>query len=108
LTIDLLPYIEELCTYQDGYCDTDCPARMDPDCCYDYDEDGYGFPGNILCAHEEEDCDDNKAHVNPGANELCGTIDDDNCDGQINEGCGSGSPLLMKKAMVQMITRIPE
>ncbi|MEY3214602.1 MAG: hypothetical protein RIT28_5083 [Pseudomonadota bacterium] len=42
------------------------------------DEDGDGFSG-------EDDCDDNDAAVNPGAEELCDELDN-NCDGAVDEG----------------------
>ncbi|GMV42292.1 MAG: hypothetical protein AMXMBFR64_40080 [Myxococcales bacterium] len=67
----------------------------------DKDADGYGKTGvsQCLCGASGEysavlagDCDDNAASVNPGAKELCNTVDDD-CDGVIDEegslGCGT-------------------
>jgi len=33
------------------------------------------------------DCDDANAEVNPGATELCGNQVDDDCDGDVDEGC---------------------
>ncbi len=50
----------------------------------DGDDDGYlGSPG--------DDCDDGDAFVNPGATEVCNGRDD-NCDGEVDEGFGVGSP----------------
>ncbi|MBI4440299.1 hypothetical protein HY638_04980 [Candidatus Woesearchaeota archaeon] len=46
-------------------------------CVIDFDKDGYF--SNI-------DCDDRNPDVNPGATEVCNSIDD-NCDGRIDEGC---------------------
>jgi len=33
------------------------------------------------------DCDDNDATIYPGANETCGDLIDNNCDGEIDENC---------------------
>jgi hypothetical protein len=50
--------------------------------CIDEDGDGYG-PGCAL----GPDCDDGSRRVHPGAEELCGDGIDNNCDGQVDEGC---------------------
>ncbi len=56
------------------------------------DHDGDGW---TRC---EGDCNDWDAAVNPGASENCGNEIDDDCDGTINEGCGSSgsSPIFSK------------
>ncbi|MDP2310533.1 MAG: putative metal-binding motif-containing protein [Pseudomonadota bacterium] len=38
-----------------------------------------------------EDCDDADASVSPGADEACGNLVDDDCDGVTDEGCGVAS-----------------
>lgn len=45
------------------------------------DFDGDGF-------QHYRDCDDSNPSINPGAPEVCGDGIDNNCDGQVNEGCG--------------------
>ncbi len=35
------------------------------------------------------DCDDTRATVHPGAPEICGNGIDDNCNGQVDENCGT-------------------
>ncbi|UCC31707.1 MAG: putative metal-binding motif-containing protein, partial [Phycisphaerales bacterium] len=52
-------------------------------CCIDGDRDNYGVGFGCWGL----DCNDADADVNPGVWELCGNNVDDNCDGQIDEGC---------------------
>lgn len=66
----------------DGNGLTDCD---DPACaahCAMVDADGDGYPNDV-------DCDDNNMHINPGVPEKCNGLDD-NCDGMIDEGMGTG------------------
>ncbi|MFC1610937.1 M14 family zinc carboxypeptidase, partial [Myxococcota bacterium] len=50
--------------------------------CFDSDNDGYGSPASPGCVHDELDCDDASAVVNPGASEICDDNDrDEDCDG---------------------------
>ena len=57
----------------------------------DNDGDGYGA-GSVIYACSQPagtvttntDCDDNNAAVNPGENEVCNNMIDDNCDGLID------------------------
>jgi len=51
----------------------------------DVDQDGYP---------SSEECDDNDAGVYPGATEVCNGKDD-NCDGDIDEGCDVQTPELL-------------
>lgn len=44
----------------------------------DRDQDGYSAPA---------DCNDTNRFISPAANETCGDHIDNNCDGQIDEGC---------------------
>jgi len=61
--------------------------------CRDADADGFGNPADVVtaCAPPSgyvadcEDCDDGNDDVNPGAPELCDSLDN-NCDGQTDEG----------------------
>jgi outer membrane protein assembly factor BamB len=51
----------------------------------DKDKDGF--------TTAQGDCNDNDAHIYPNADEVCGNMKDDNCDGEVDEGCavlGSG------------------
>jgi hypothetical protein len=64
----------------------------------DRDGDGYGNPdttGTPTCMNltqygyvtNKGDCDDGNKNIHPGATEICGNGKDDDCDGQIDEGC---------------------
>lgn len=52
----------------------------------DLDGDGYT---------EENDCNDNDATIHPGATEICGDGKDNNCNGNIDEGCVTTQPWFM-------------
>lgn len=84
----------------DGF-DNNCNSTVDEGC--DDDSDGYCddgmqiFNNNSMCPNTiftgdgmwGDDCDDNNENINPGQSEDCGDGIDNNCDGDIDEGCAS-------------------
>jgi hypothetical protein len=64
----------------DGFTDESCTACTDADSDNYYAEAACGPVGQAL------DCNDANGNINPGAAELCNGVDD-NCDGQVDEGC---------------------
>jgi hypothetical protein len=89
------PEAEEVCNGIDDNCDGQIDEGFTLYTYYlDADNDGYGNPANTLQAcsapagyvSDNTDCDDSNDAVNPAAAEVCNGIDD-NCDGQIDEGC---------------------
>ena len=61
----------------------------------DYDNDGYGSTTNTVKSATQPtgyvtkggDCNESNATIHPGATEICGNGIDDNCNGQVDEGC---------------------
>ncbi len=94
------PGATEICG--DGI-DNNCDGQIDEGCSVsftyysDFDGDGYGKTNSPFTSPDptppagyaklDGDCNDGDATVHPGATEICGDGIDNNCDGQIDEGC---------------------
>jgi hypothetical protein len=76
---DNYPGNVEVC---DGF-DNDCDEAVDEGLTFDGDGDGYTSEDS--CEGSKDDCDDGNASVNPGAIEICNSIDDD-CSGVADDG----------------------
>ena len=107
------------CTQPSGYvldnsdCD-DTKGTVNPNTVWfkDGDNDGYYTGSGITgCASPGAgykfsglvgggDCNDANENVSPGKTEICGNNVDDNCDGQIDEGCNNKALLSISDAVV--------
>ncbi len=93
------PGAEEHCDGEDDDCDglTDEEPTVEGGLWYpDADGDGYGDPGgepSVICVQpagytsDTSDCDDRDDAISPEAPEVCSNEADDDCDGDIDEGC---------------------
>ena len=95
---DIYPGAAEVCDGVDNDCDNaiDNGAGNCTTYYVDGDDDGWGTnPSSCLCApdgtykvEKTGDCNDGNKAVNPGTAEVCKNAVDENCDGQMSEGCG--------------------
>ncbi|RME52473.1 hypothetical protein D6783_04625, partial [Candidatus Woesearchaeota archaeon] len=65
--------------------DNDCDGTADEG--FDADNDTY-YPSTCT-GYSVHDCNDNDPAVNPGQAEVCGDSKDNDCDGQVDEGCAT-------------------
>lgn len=91
LPIVAVTYFEEVCNNLDDDCDTQIDEGVQNNYYVDTDVDGFGSgAATAACTAptgyvaSNTDCDNNNAAVNPGAAEVCNSIDDD-CDSFIDE-----------------------
>src|SRR6185295_18110885 len=90
------PGVLEVCNTVDDNCNGETDEGVQSVFYADNDNDGYGTPATSVLAcsapigyvSDNTDCDDNNVLINPGAIEVCNTIDD-NCNGETDEGVQS-------------------
>jgi len=90
----VFPDAEELCNGVDDDCDDAVDEGVLLDFWADIDGDGWGNPvyHSLACEAEvgmvdnDGDCEDLDPSIHPEADEICNETDDD-CDGEIDEGC---------------------
>ena len=82
---DINPGEAETCNGIDDNCNND----IDEGLTFDLDFDLFTTPDS--CEGTKDDCDDGDAAINPGATEVCDSVDN-NCDGNIDEGDVCGAP----------------
>jgi hypothetical protein len=87
----VFPGASETCNGVDDNCDGQTDEGLNTYYA-DLDGDGFGAGAVVLTCSpsngfvlSNNDCDDNASAINPGAQEICNSIDD-NCDTQIDEG----------------------
>jgi uncharacterized repeat protein (TIGR03803 family) len=94
------PGATEICNGLDDDCDGNVDEGLTQTTFYeDKDGDSYGNAASSTAACTQpsgyvtnaDDCNDNDATINPAASEVCNDGKDNNCDGQIDEGCNTGT-----------------
>lgn len=115
---EIYPESEELCDQKDNDCNEVVDDVTDEKKIYYYrdaDQDGWGSvyfarrgcyvpTGWVL---NNKDCHDGHSLVNPDQEELCSDSYDNNCDGQLNEGCTVNATVLEDENSNENQTSIP-
>ena len=86
------PSISEICNLLDENCNGTADEGVQLEFYADSDTDSFGSPTNTILAcslpvgyvTNATDCDDSDSYIQPGAVELCNSIDD-NCNNQVDE-----------------------
>ncbi len=105
------PAAIEVCNNIDDNCDGNIDEGVQSTFYADVDGDGYGDAASSVmgCSApvgyvaDATDCNDADVNVNPAAAEICGNLIDDNCDGNIDEGCGCVNPPTANAGSAQTI-----
>ncbi len=92
------PSAVEICNGSDDNCNGATDEGVTTTFYFDADGDGFGNAAITIQAcsaspgyvSNNTDCNDASASVRPGGTEVCGNSTDDNCNGTVNEGCGTG------------------
>ncbi|HYV94116.1 MAG TPA: MopE-related protein [Chitinophagales bacterium] len=98
-SVTVHPGATETCNSIDDNCNGQTDEGVLTTFYRDQDGDGYGNASVTTQAcsvpsgyvFNSTDCNDNSASIHPGATETCANNIDDNCNGQIDEGCGGCS-----------------
>ena len=94
MNMNINPSASETCNTLDDNCNNLVDEGVQSTFYTDADADGFGSGPAVLACFQitgfvsmNGDCNDSNGLVNPNATEACSNAIDDDCDGQINEGC---------------------
>ena len=112
LNANINPSATEICDGLDNNCNGQIDEGVTTTYYADNDGDGFGNANNATQAcsapsgfvTNSTDCNDNNASVNPNTTEVCDGIDN-NCDGQVDEGCGGNDPCDGAHLVINTITQ---